>query len=77
MIEATPSVRAPVSTAVPTELLQRVRAEFLEMPGLRLTRAQARRLWAVDEASSDAILGVLIDARFLVYSGNVAYMRAE
>jgi hypothetical protein len=47
------------------------------MPGLRLTRAQARRLWAVDEASCDAILGALIDARFLVYSGNVAYMRAE
>jgi len=58
-------------------LLRRVRAEFLEMPGLRLTRAQARRLWALDEASCDAILAALVEARFLVNSGNVAFMRAE
>jgi len=77
MIDGALSLRVAVSTAVPTERLQRVRAEFLEMPGMRLTRAQARRLWAVDEASCDAILAALIDARFLVYSGNVAYMRAE
>jgi len=61
----------------PQRLLQRVRAEFLEMPGLRLTRAQARRLWALDEALCDAILTALVDARFLVYSGNVAFMRAD
>ena len=52
-------------------MLQRVRAEFLEMPGLRLTRAQARRLWALDELLCDAILTALVDARFLVHSGNV------
>jgi len=77
MSDGTRAQRVIDSTAVPTEILQRVRADFLEMPGLRLTRAQARRLWAVDEASCDAILAALIDARFLVYSGNVAYMRAE
>jgi len=77
MSEATTSVRVPVSAAVPTEILQRVRAEFLEMPGLRLTRAQARRLWAVDDALCDAILAALVDARFLVHSGHVAYMRVE
>src|SRR4029434_2132144 len=65
------------SHVVPTEILQRVQAEFLEMPGLRLTRAQARRLWARDEALCHAILTALVDARFLVHSGNVAFMRAE
>ena len=30
-------------------LVHRVRGEFLEMPGLRLTRAQAQRLWGLDE----------------------------
>jgi hypothetical protein len=77
MSSATPTGVAPASTLVPLEVLQRVRAEFLEMPGLRLTPAQARRLWALDEAVCDAILTALVDARFLVHSGNVAFMRAE
>jgi DNA-binding IclR family transcriptional regulator len=29
-------------------LLRRIRSEFLEMPGLRLTLWQASRLWGVD-----------------------------
>ena len=31
-----------------TETVRRVRAEFLEMPGLKLTVQQAQRLWGVD-----------------------------
>jgi hypothetical protein len=68
---------AASSTLVPLEVLQRVRAEFLEMPGLRLTRAQARRLWALDDALCDAILATLVETRFLVRSRNMAFMRAE
>jgi hypothetical protein len=77
MNSATQAGSAPASTLVPLEVLQRVRAEFLEMPGLRLTRAQARRLWALDEALCDAILATLVETRFLVHSGNVAFRRAE
>jgi hypothetical protein len=77
MIDAMRSACTVTSTAVPSDILQRVRAEFLEMPGLRLTRAQARRLWAVDETLCDAILAALVDARFLIQSGNVAFMRSE
>jgi hypothetical protein len=77
MNSATQAGSAPASTLVPLEVLQRVRAEFLEMPGLRLTRAQARRLWALDEALCDAILATLVETRFLVHSGNVAFMRAD
>jgi hypothetical protein len=68
---------AAASDVIPRDVLQRVRAEFLEMPGLRLTRAQARRLWALDETLCDAILAALVEARFLVHSGSMAFMRAE
>jgi len=59
------------------DLLRRVQAEFLEMPGLRVTRAQARRLWALDAALCDAVLSALVDARFLVESRNESFMRAS
>ena len=59
------------------DLLRRVQAEFLEMPGLRLTRAQARRLWALDPAVCEAVLSALVDARFLVESRNASFMRTS
>ena len=37
-------------------LLRRIRSEFLEMPGLRLSREQAQRLWALDAATCDRVL---------------------
>lgn len=46
-------------------LVQRVCGEFLEMPGLRLTWQQARRLWGLDESSCREILDFLVDAQFL------------
>jgi hypothetical protein len=57
------------------DLLRRVQAEFLEMPGLRLTRAQARRLWALDDTLCEAVLAALVDARFLVESRNASFVR--
>src|ERR1041384_3440109 len=44
------------------EVLRRVQGEFLEMPGLRLTGAQARRLWGLDAGVCEALLGLLVDA---------------
>jgi hypothetical protein len=49
-----------------TPLLHRIRNEYLEMPGLRLTPAQAARLWAVDRHTSERILQGLIAAGFLI-----------
>jgi hypothetical protein len=59
------------------DLLRRVQSEFLEMPGLRVTRAQACRLWALDAAVCEAVLSALVDARFLVESRNASFMRAS
>jgi len=51
-----PTLKVPI-----TPLLQRVRAEYLEMPGLKLTAPQARRLWGLDCATCDAALAALVD----------------
>jgi hypothetical protein len=59
------------------ETLRRVQGEFLEMPGLRLTEAQARRLWNLDADSCGALLGALVDAKFLFRTRDGAFMRVE
>ena len=59
------------------DILRRVQGEFLEMPGLRLTEAQARRLWGLDAASCAALLGALVDAKFLFRTRDGAFMRFE
>jgi hypothetical protein len=59
------------------EVLRRVQGEFLEMPGLRLTRAQARRLWGLDTAMCDALLGALVEAKFLFKTRDGAFMKVE
>jgi hypothetical protein len=56
-------------------LLTRVRAEFLEMPGLRLTRVQAQRLWDVGSAPCQQALDTLIDTKFLYVTPSGAYAR--
>ena len=46
-------------------LVRRIRAEFLEMPGLCLTIEQAQRLWSLEPRTCEALLNPLIDSRFL------------
>jgi len=67
----------PERSRATDDVLARVRGEFLEMPGLRLTVAQARRLWGLDAASCDALLTALIDANFLFRTRDGAFMRVE
>ncbi len=47
------------------DTLRRVRAEFLEMPGLKLTVPQAQRLWGVDQRTCEAVIEELTATRFL------------
>jgi hypothetical protein len=42
------------------DLPRRILAEYREMPGLRLTLAQARRLWAVDAGACRRALEALV-----------------
>src|SRR5262245_49598842 len=59
------------------DALRRVRGEYTEMPGLRLTSAQAQRLWGLDRASCDALLGALVEAKFLFRTRDGAFVRSE
>ncbi|HET9830516.1 MAG TPA: hypothetical protein VFP91_02350 [Vicinamibacterales bacterium] len=60
-----------------TGLLTRIRGEFMEMPGLRLTSAQAARLWAIDHRTSEWILDGLTTAGFLLRNRQGAYLLAS
>lgn len=57
-------------------LLQRIRGEFLEMPGLRLTCQQAQRLWGLDTGTCVKLLEFLVDANFLCRPVHGMYTRA-
>jgi hypothetical protein len=46
-------------------LAARVRGEYLEMPGLRVTFAQACRLWQVDVSTCERLLDQLVREGFV------------
>jgi hypothetical protein len=43
-----------------TERLLRIQAEYLEMPGLRLTERQMQRLWGLDGQMCAEIVAALV-----------------
>lgn len=55
--------------------VERLRAEFLEMPGLRLTRDQIRRFCGLDPTACSAALKTLVDERFLCAKPDGTYTR--
>jgi hypothetical protein len=59
------------------ELLRRIRGEFREMPGLRLTLEQAMRLWSLDHATCVDVLTQLRSAKFLDVDPNGRYRLAH
>lgn len=50
-------------------LCARVQAEFREMPGLRLTLPQASRLFSIEPARCEQVLGALVHAGCLATDG--------
>ena len=52
VLEVTPDVAATA---------RRVAAEFREMPGMRLTAPQVKRLWNLSPGECEAVLGYLVD----------------
>jgi hypothetical protein len=57
--------------------LQLIRGEYLEIPGLRLTKPQVQRLWGLDRVTSEALLSALVDVKFLRRTHQDAYVRAD
>jgi hypothetical protein len=67
------SVEHPSETFAGT--IERIRAEFMEMPGLALTVEQAARLWSLDMTFCRAVLGALEESRFLVRTRHCTFAR--
>ena len=53
-----------------------VEAEYLEMPGLHLTKPQIQRLWGLEEDVCDALLERLLATHVLRRTPNNAYVLA-
>ena len=65
-----------VTCEIDTALLARAYDEYVEMPGLQLTLAQASRLWHLKPAMSALVLDRLVEASLLRRSGD-RYVRAD
>ena len=57
-------------------LLERVQAEYAEMPGLSITLPQAQRLWAVDQATCEEIFSRLVSGGVLKRTTRGRFVRA-
>ena len=57
------------------QILQRIRSEYLEMPGLNLRPEQLQRLCGIDRALCQTALEVLVDTGFLSMRADGAYGR--
>ena len=57
-----------------TDWVHLIQAEYLEMPGLQLTRAQVRRLWGLEDRTCDAVLEQLLAVHFLKRTPRDAYV---
>src|ERR1700683_5509384 len=57
------------------QLLERIRAEYLEMPGLRLTVRQIQRLCGAEPTPCQLVVDRLVDARFLCLKPDGTYAR--
>jgi hypothetical protein len=74
---ASPATPAPTKPTLTPQLLTRIRGEFREMPGLRLTLQQARRLLNLDILTCSAALAVLEAAGFLATTHDGAFVLSD
>ena len=56
-------------------IVRRICSEYVEMPGLRLSRKQAQRLWGLDEEVCGQILEFLVKTGFLKLGAHDTYGR--
>jgi hypothetical protein len=63
--------------ALLTNLVQRIREEFEEAPGLRLTLGEAARFWGLDEPIAERVLARLFATGFLVLGDDGRFQQSE
>jgi len=59
------------------DVVQRIRAEFREMPGLRLTPAEATKLWGLEHNTCRAVIDALVATAFLRWTSAGSVTRAD
>lgn len=57
------------------DILELIRMEYAEMPDLRLTFFQARRLWNLEPAVCDDLLAALVGEGFLMQTKDGLFQR--
>ena len=67
--------RAEPSEALTSNAIERMRAEYVEMPGLSVTVPQAARLWGLSPPRSERLLSTLVDNGFLLCNREGLYRR--
>ena len=56
-------------------IVRRVQCEFVEMPGLQLTPAQATRLWGLEREICSKVIDTLVAAAFLRWTAAGTVMK--
>jgi hypothetical protein len=64
-----------VKTSPDLQLLDRIRGEYLEMPGLRLRAEQVQRLCGVERTMCQMVLDTLVETNFLCVKSDGTYAR--
>ena len=64
-----------MNTFLDQRVLDRIRAEYLEMPGMKLTTAQLQRLCGVEQTMCTRVLDALVKAQFLALNSDGTYVR--
>jgi hypothetical protein len=62
---------------VPQDIVERIRSEYLEMPGMRLTPRQLQRLCGIGPSLCDAVLEAMVESHFLTVRPDGTYVRAS
>ena len=74
------TIMAAFATDNPVDLhdwMQLIRAEYLEIPGLALTKQQAQRLWGLPPNVCDSVLDSMIETHFLRRIHGDSFVRAD
>ena len=64
-----------MNTFIDQQVLERLRAEYLEMPGMKLTIEQVQRLCGIEPTMCKRVLDALVRASFLCLKSDGTYLR--
>jgi hypothetical protein len=64
-----------MNTFLDQRVLERLRAEYLEMPGMKLTIEQVQRLCGIEPTMCKLVLEALVKANFLSLKSDATYVR--